>query len=176
MNEGSPRFPNKLLVMGVSFAFVGGLLLLWTSGYFEGFGALWPILPVIGGLLLLYLRFYRRGHDYYIFLGSSLLLAGVLLLLTTTILPTSLERVWPILMTIVGLSLLFYGARKVGLARVRLFIPAFAMILLSILFVPFSLGIVEVSFATFVGRWWPLLFVLIGIGLGIAHFVRQPSE
>jgi hypothetical protein len=176
MNDGSPRFPNKLLVMGVSFALVGALLMLWTSGYFEGLGALWPIVPVIGGLLLLYLHVYRGGHDYYIFLGSSLFLAGLLLLLTTTVLPTSLERVWPILMTIVGLSLLFYGAKKEGLARVSLVIPAIAMILLSVLFVPFSLGIVRVSFTEFVGRWWPLLFVVIGIGLAVAHFLKQPSE
>lgn len=150
--------------------------MLWTSGYFEGLGTLWPILPVIGGLLLLYLHFYRDGHDYYVFLGSSLLLSGALLLLTTTVLSTSLERVWPILMTIVGLSLLFYGAKKRGIARVSLLVPAIAMILLSFLFVPFSLGIVEMSFSAFVARWWPLLFVIIGVGLAIAHFLRPSSE
>ncbi len=172
MSDGSPRFPNKLLIIGALFTVVGGVLLLWSFGYLERILAAWPLLPLIGGLSLLYLRFFRDGSDHYVFFGTSLALSGILFLLVTTAVPASLSRVWPLFMTIVGLSLFAYGMRKHGTVRVTFTIPGVAILVLSIVFLPFSLELIGTEFASFVSTWWPALFVAIGIGLVLSHFLR----
>jgi hypothetical protein len=168
-----PRFPNKLAIMGVSFILIGGVLLLWTAGYLQRLAVLWPIAPVLIGLVLLYVRLARSGPDYYIFLGTSLLLTGLLLLLTGTVAPIALARIWPVFLTVIGVALLFYGFRKSKASRVTLTIPGGAMVLLSALFLPFSLDLVTADFAESVAVWWPILLVIVGLALIIMHLRRQ---
>ncbi len=150
----------------------GGVLLLRTSGRLPGLLALWPLLPLLTGLVLLYYRVFHSGPDYYVFFGTSLLLTGLLLLLTGTVVVVELSRVWPVFMTVIGVALLSYGLRKHGAARVTFTIPAAAMILLSMLFLPFSLNLVTTDFAAFVGVWWPTLLVGMGVALIVAHLAR----
>lgn len=176
MDERSPRFPNKLAIIGVFFVLVGGVLLLWTAGYLQRFVSLWPLLPLIVGLVLLYFRVFRRGPDYYVFLGTSLLLAGLLFLLTSTALPVEMARIWPLFMTIIGVALLLYGVRKRGGTRVTFTVPGGAMILLSLVFLPFSLELVTTDFAAFVAVWWPVLLVIMGLALVFVHVGRRPRR
>ena len=177
MSRPAPRFPNKLLVFAVLFVLCGVVLLLWTSGYLRRLASLWPVLPLLAGLILLYFRIFQKGPDYYVFLGVALLMAGLLFLLTNTAFPIELIRVWPLLMTIGGLALLLYGLRKQGYTRVSLAVPGAGMILLSAVFLPFSLEIIQRPFADFAGIWWPLLLVLVGIALLVAHLTRaRPGD
>ena len=67
MSRTGPRFPNKLLVISVFFLLCGAVLMLWTSGYLHKLEALWPLLPLLAGLILLYFRIFRKGPDYYVF-------------------------------------------------------------------------------------------------------------
>ena len=172
MSERYPRFPNKLLVLGVFFLLVGGLLLLWTFGYLNRFSSTWPVIPLIVGLVLLYFRVFRSGPDYYLFIGTSLVLAGALLLLTNTAFPAELIRIWPLFMTIVGVSMFIYGRRKSGAVRVTFTVPGAAMVLLSAVFLTFALELLTVDFVRFVSRWWPLILVLLGISLLVTHAIR----
>ncbi len=173
MSERYPRFPNKLLVLGVFFLLVGGLLLLWTFGYLNRFSATWPVIPLIAGLVLLYFRVFRTGPDYYLFVGTALVLAGALLLLTRTAFPAELIRIWPLFMTIVGVSMFIYGRRKSGAVRVTFTVPGAAMVLLSAVFLTFALELLTVDFVRFVSRWWPIILVLLGLSLVIAHVLRS---
>lgn len=176
MERPSPRFPNKYVVLGMGTLFLGGLLLLFTTGAVGQPLALWPLLLVIAGLLLLYFRVFRHGPDSYLFLGTTLLLAGILLLVTRILVPLDLSRIWPFFMTISGLSLLLYGLRKSGHTRITLAIPGVAAMLLSFLFLPFSLGFVTRPFADVVAGWWPLVFVALGIALLVTHIARDRAD
>jgi hypothetical protein len=140
--------------------------------------AAWPLLPLAGGLVLIYLRFFRHGPDHYVFFGTSLSLAGALFLVVTTVAPVALVQIWPLFMTIVGLSLFAYGLRKAGVTRVTFTIPGVAIVVLSAVFLPFSLDLIGTEFVDFVSTWWPALFVSIGLGLILAHFLRgqQPAD
>jgi hypothetical protein len=173
MGPSHPRFPNKLAIMGVSFILAGGILLLWTGGHLQRLGVLWALLPLLTGLALLYYRIYRSGPDYYVFLGTSLLLTGLLLLVVGTVAPVPLARIWPVFMTVIGVALMSYGFRKRGSSRVTFTIPGGAMILLSALFLPFSLDIVTADFAESVAVWWPILLVIVGLTLIVMHLRRQ---
>ncbi len=152
---------------------VGGVLLLRTTGRLPSLVSLWPLVPLVIGLVLLYYRLFHSGPDYYVFLGTSMLLTGLLLLLTGTVLQVALARVWPVFMTVIGVALLLYGFRKHGAARVTFTIPAAAMVLLSVLFLPFSLDLVSTDFAEFVKIWWPMLLVGMGVALIAAHQARR---
>jgi hypothetical protein len=164
-----PRFPNKLVVIGVSFLLGGAILLLWTAGFLDRFVSLWPVLPTVGGLVLLYFRVFREGRDSYIFFGTSLILTGVLLLLASTAVPVELSAIWPLFLLAIGVSLLLYGYRKIGTIRVTFIMPGIAMVLLSLLFLPFSTGLVAAEFSDVVRVWWPVLLMLAGGALILAH-------
>ena len=47
------------------------------------------------------------------------------------------------------------------------------MILLSALFLPFSLDLVSMGFISFVEVWWPSVFVLVGATLLVTHLLRR---
>ena len=168
-----PRFPNKLIVIGVSFVLLGLVLLLWTAGLLNRAASLWPVILTVAGLVLLYYRVFRDGRDSYLFLGVSFVLSGLLLLAGTTAIPVELGAVWPLFLTIIGVALFFYGLTKRGGTRITFVTPGTAMVLLSLVFLPFSLGIVGAAFSEVVRVWWPLLFVLMGGVLLVSHGVRE---
>jgi len=176
MGRQSPRFPNKYVVLGVLAVIAGLLLLMVTTETVRRPVNLWPLLLVVAGLVILYFRVFRQGPDSYLFLGTTLLLLGLLLVVTRVLVPLDLNTIWPFFMTICGLSLFLYGLRKTGYTRVSLVIPGVAAILLSFIFAPFSLGIVTRPFAEVVAGWWPVVFVALGIGLLVAHLARDRVE
>lgn len=167
MPQKSPRFPNKFLVFGVLFVLAGFILMLRSFGFLPRLAALWPILLTLVGMALLYtVLVRRRGPESYVFLGMILALGGVVLFLMNTVLSAvSMERIWPIFMSVTGLSLFGYGMKKRGDARISLTIPGISIFLLSLVFLPFSLGFVAQSFNLFVAQWWPILLVLLGVVL-----------
>ncbi|HUX12282.1 MAG TPA: hypothetical protein VMW87_04600 [Spirochaetia bacterium] len=175
MPRSIPRFPNKLLVFGVLFLVIGFVLLLRTLGYVPQFTALWPLFFFGCGMAMLYMVFVlKRGAESYVFLGMFLGLGGLFLFLMTTVMNTvGLERIWPVFMTIAGMSLGAYGMVKKGYARLSMVIPGVTIIALSLVFMPFSLGYVKQSFRGFVGEWWPSLFLLLGVVLIFVYAYRR---
>ena len=169
-----PRFPNKFLIAGIAFCIVGGVLLLWTGGYLGGIVVLWPVVPLVAGLILLYIVFQKDGPEAYVFLGTLFLLVGILVLLLNTVMSeVTLERTWPLFMTITGLSLLAYARKKRGYARLSLTIPSIAIVVLSGIFLPFSLDLIQQNFIVFVGTWWPTLLIVLGLVLLITDLTRR---
>ncbi len=173
MKGKQPRFPNKYVVIGVTTLILGLLLLLWTVGRLKQPVNLWPLSLLIAGLVLLYFRAFRAGPDSYLFLGIATFLSGLLLLITKIVVPLELTAIWPFFMTICGLALLAYGLRKRGYTRLSLAVPGVATLLLSFLFLPFSLEIAKRPFADVVAEWWPLILVVLGIALLVLHLVRE---
>mgnify|MGYP006265933789 CR=1 FL=1 len=170
----SARFPNKFLVWSMVFILLGFVLLLWTLGAVPGLSSLWPLIPLLGGLAFLYMGMLRDGSESYVLVGMILALGGLFVLLSNTVLSTvALERTWPVFMTIAGISLFVYALRIPGESRLTLTVPSIALILLSGIFLSFSLDLVDRDFVRVVAMWWPILFVLFGLVLLIIHFVRR---
>jgi hypothetical protein len=176
--QAPTRMPNKLLIAGVGGILVGGVLLLWNLGYLPQLARLWPVPIILVGLVFLYMAWPRRRSDKWIIPGMILTLGGIAALLITTVLSSeSLARIWPLFMLVSGLSLIPYGYRKKGSARMAITIPGLFISLLAILFLPFSLHHEEGGFAAFVGRWWPMILVILGAVLVVSFFsVRKPSS
>ena len=173
-----PRYPNLFLVIGVAALLVGGVLLLWNLGYIPKPGRLWPVPFVLVGLVFLYLAWPRKHSDTWIIPGMVLTLGGLVLLLSTTILPTgSLARIWPVFMLITALSLIPYGLRKRAAARTAILVPAIFFFLLALAFLPFSLHHEDGGLVAFVRQWWPMILLVLGITLVISFFTtRRPTN
>jgi len=178
MTGSGPRYPNKLLVIGVAVLLAGGLLLLWNLGYLPQPGGLWPVPVIVAGLVLLYMAWPRERSDRWIIPGMVLTLGGgVVLLMNTVLSGQSLARIWPAFMLVTGLSLVPYAYRKRGGARTAIVIPAIFISCLALLFLSFSLRRPGGSLVALVRRWWPMVLVIIGIALLVSFFsVRRPRN
>jgi hypothetical protein len=118
---------------------------------------------IISGLLLLLRAFSSDGHEGNVFSGTFLALTGGFLLLWESALPAvELSLIWPIFMTIGGAALTSYGLKKGRDARLNLTVPGAVIIVLSLVFLAFSMDLIQASLAEVAVRWWPGL--LVGVG------------
>ena len=178
MKRTTPRYPNKLLVIGVAAFVVGAVLLMANLGSFVLPAGIWPLLPLAAGLVFLYLAYVRGRSSRYILPGMLLTLGSLFVLLVETVLGwDTLERTWPVFMVITGLSMLAWGLRLRPRARTAIIVPGLFIAALGLLLLPFSLQRHPGGLAAFVGRWWPLVLVVIGLVL-IASFLstRKPNR
>jgi hypothetical protein len=174
----APRYPNMLLVIGVFVAIGGGLLLLWNFGYLPQADRLWPVGPIVIGLVCLYLAWPRGRSDHWIIPGLILTLGGIVALLMNTVLASqNIARIWPAFMLVTGISLVPYGFRRTGSARTAIVIPALFIACLAVVFFLFSLHHTDGGFAAFVRQWWPMILVILGLLLIVSFFtVRRPRS
>jgi len=150
------------------------ILLLWNLGLIPRLESLWPVLLIIAGVAFLYEGFVRRRRDAYVFIGMFALLLGLFFLLAQTLLsPVATSSIWPVFMTITGLSLFAYGIRRPWGSRMSFTVPGVAIILISLVFLLFSLDIVDRSFAKLVALYWPALLIIVGLVLLGVHMTRR---
>jgi len=177
MRSIEPRFPNKLLFFGVLFILIGVLLQLWTTGYLPGFIDLWPVIFIILGFIAMYYVWVQDASEHYIFIGMFFILGGSYFLLINTVLSEGgIEQYWPFFMAITGISIIPYAMRKQGRQRMALIIPGVSITLLGLIFLIFSLDLVEISFRKFVIIWWPAFIILFGVILLALYLYKQQIE
>ena len=176
--RAAPRYPNKLLVIGTVAFVAGGALLMLNLGSFTLPVSLWPLALIAAGLVFLYLAYVRGRSARYILPGMLLTLGGLFCLFVETVLGWgALARVWPAFMLITGLSLLAWGMRLKPKARTAIIVPGLFIAALGLLLFPFSMLRQRGGLAAFVGRWWPLVLVAIGLVLVASFFsIRRPNR
>jgi hypothetical protein len=176
MSKKQVRFPHKLLVGSVFFFLLGIGMLLVTTGLLPRYEDLWPIPLCLLGLFLLYLVAVKDASIGYVVPGVLFSLSGFLLILHAVFFPfVSMDRFWPLFMTIAGFSLFVYGRRVESSLRVAVVVPAVSIIILSLIFFPFSLDLIRQDFTSFVAVWWPVLFLLLSAGL-LGAYLRKKRE
>lgn len=165
---------RRFFMLGAGFSLLGFVLLMWTLGYLDQLTALWPLLPIILGALSLVSGFNREGTETTVFVGIFLTAGGTFFLLITTLgSVVDLARIWPVFMTITGISLSVLSIRRNPGNRLFLLVPAIVMVLLSAVFFLFSLELVQRDFITVVTLWWPVLFIVIGIGMIVFQLIQR---
>ncbi len=163
-----------MLIAGISLIIIGGILLLWNLGYLPFLGLLWPLPFMVAGIFLLYQVFVKKKGDWHIFPGMLFTLGGLFfLLLNTVIKRNNLVMIWPVFMAITGLSLIPYALRRRRRHRIDLLISSIFIVLLSLMFLPFSLKRTGIAFFQFVLNWWPLLLIIAGFSLIISLIIRR---
>ncbi|MCL2294030.1 MAG: hypothetical protein FWC36_04105 [Spirochaetes bacterium] len=168
---------EKLLIFGIIFIFLGTTLLLVTTEVITNNGLVLSLLVLTLGLSLLHKGFFKTGREIYVLIGMFLSFLGLYLLLRATILDDyGIRRIWPFFMLFTGISFLPYGLKKKKGKRLRIFIPAFAIIFLSLFFLPFSLRLFTMKFLTLAVVWWPLIFIAMGITLIIVFLIKRYGQ
>ena len=153
---------------------LGIALLLWNLGLVPEFESLWPVLLILLGIWFLYEGYLRHRRDAYVFIGMFILLLGLFLLAAAAFLtPVAISSIWPVFMTITGLSLFAYGVRRRGGSRMSFTVPGVAMAGISVIFLLFSLEIIDRSFTRLVAVYWPILLILAGVALLSVHLARR---
>ncbi|MDA3950114.1 MAG: hypothetical protein PF508_12965 [Spirochaeta sp.] len=165
---------DRKVILGILLLGCGAALLLITTGVLTIGALILPFLLFGGGVLLFWRAFLPDGRDSNAFTGTLLSLTGGFWLLWESALPlVPATSVWPVFMTIVGVALVVYGIRKGGAYRFTLVTPGVAIVLLSGVFLLFSLKIVETSLVRMATVWWPL--ILVGVGLMVLVRALVPN-
>lgn len=150
--------------MGTGLIASGGVMLLITTGVITLGALVVPVFLVVTGCALLRRAFLPDGREVFVFGGTLASLAGVFLILQRSVLSrTELRTLWPVFMTFGGVSLVAYGLKRGKQYRFSMVLPGAAIIAISLLFLLFSLNIIEQSLASLTVRWWPLVLLPPGL-------------
>jgi hypothetical protein len=115
----------------------------------------------------------------YLFLGLFLFLTGLLFLLINSGIipyPYTIRRLWPLTGIFCAIALLCSGLYRRKRLGVSYLVPSALLILLSLLFLLFSMHIISISFRQFAITWWPLCLVIPGIALVVLFFIRSSAS
>lgn len=155
---------QRRLLVGTALILAGAVLLLVTTGLIS-IGALGiPVVLLLAGTFFLHRALRPEGAEINLFHGTVLTLSGVFFLLQQSMLIRSdLRSLWPVFMTFGGMALVVYGLRRGRPYRTALILPGCVLCVLSLVFLLFSLNVIEQSLASLTARWWPLIFVPLGM-------------
>jgi hypothetical protein len=170
---------RALLFLGIAFLVLGFIALLINIGGLELLGGLWAILPLSFGLVLVIIFYIRpkRLKNRFLFLGVWLTQISLFTLLVNIFWPEEwgawILKLWPIYVSLTGLSFIPVAFQYKYRKRISLLIPAWVLLMLSLIVLLFSLDFVNMSLAAFVGRWWPIFFLILGGSLIIAYWFQR---
>lgn len=157
---------SSRLIAGLALIVSGAGLLLLTTGVISLGALAFPVLLVAVGFVFLFRSFHPGRGPANIFFGTAVGLTGLLLLVRETVIPDlELSRIWPLYMCIGGISMVSYGIKSRGLRSTSFVVPGLVIILLSVVFLLFSLDVIEASLSVIAVQWWPLLIVIVGVAM-----------
>lgn len=169
---------NILLALGLLFLLGGFLLFVYAlENDHARFFRFWPLFITVSGLLLTYFSVVCFHKSYLLFSGIMISLSGCLsMFLATDITSLGYSELWPVFLSIAGVSLLLSCAYKFRRPRPNYLVPSMAMIGLSVLFLMFSLNVIKISFVSFIVMVGPFLLFGAGITVVILFIVQSAHK
>lgn len=166
---------NILFASGLVFMVAGVFLLIWL--YIDGIP--FPTLPFIYislGVICLFLTFAFTKSSILLLLGTLGIFWGVVSLLSVTqIISYSQLELWPFSVIASGISLFVSGIYKFRKVKSSYLFPSLTLVCIGIVFLLFSMHVVKMSFAEFIARIFPILFIVFGGSL-IGIFIFQKNR
>ena len=162
------------LIPGLVLILLGGWLLATTLGVrLPDLDQLWPILPLSFGLASL-VQFFVDGRRSpgLIFTGVASALLGAFFL-TITLGPLAwgdLDRYWPVFVLIGGVAFLAQWLARPG--EFGLLVPALLALLVGGGALALTLGYVQPAISAQILRLWPVLLIVLGVGLLASYALR----
>lgn len=174
MKIRSTKFLNTLLAVGLILILAGFLLLTgFSKKQGDTSSDVWPVLILITGVVVLYLKTALKKGAAMLFCGAFLSASGIFLeLLNRQILPFTMKQWWPVIVVFSGISLLGSGWFKYRKMYIAYTFPAFLLIVLGGFFLFFSFDIIRMSFRSFVSVFGPLGLIFCG-ALMVSLFAYQ---
>lgn len=171
MND-SPQAKRRGLFPATFLIFLG-LLFLLRSFHMLSWNNVWPLI-LVGVGVTLFISGLGRTDKGAVFPGTVLILVGVFFFLWSRFhFPDymDMDELWPVFPLIVGLAfcvLFLVNPRDWGTL-----VPGAILILISLAFFFTNVGLFPASSWVYIGRLWPLVLIVIGIGLLLGR-KKQP--
>ncbi|MGL4981249.1 MAG: LiaI-LiaF-like domain-containing protein [Treponemataceae bacterium] len=169
------RSQNMLVAIGLLNVLLGIFLLInsFTPFSIHLYFFRPTVLFILGGFFLYRLLTSNR-RPLFVFLSIVFLLAALLFLLADSGLTQfSTNQLWPFFVVFTGLALFPSGYLKYKRLHPVFSVPAIMLFFMGLLFLLFSFDIIEMSLLMFAMKWWPLLFIFVGLGLILLFFYNQ---
>lgn len=129
------------------------------------------------GAFLLFLGFVQSHKFRFFFPGLFLSQSSIFWLIVNNVLYNfSFVSLWPVLLIIIGESILIATAISNKKMNFYVWVPSLSFILLGIVFLLFSIDIIKIPFIAFATTWWPIMLVLAGIVLVVIFFYKQADK
>lgn len=155
---------NKRKVTGIGLIVIGVLFLLVSNNIWLGWGNVWPLFPILAGMM--FLRVYKRNRTPEILFGgvATLLMGVFMLFFSLGIFPwTRMESMWPVIPAIAGISLLAMATAH--FRSTASLIMAVVIILFAFLGFLHEGGVINQRVVAPFIRLWPLVLVVAGATL-----------
>ena len=157
-----------LIVLGILFLFVANDIIL-------GWGDVWPLFFVFGGLLLLKIYAASRSPEM-LFGGITAFFLGVFLFLFSVgaLAWERMNSLWPFIPLISAFGLLAVSAtQRRGTASL---ISGVGLLLFAVLGFLYNTGFLDEHVAAPLVRFWPLVLIVAGIVLLRTHKTKEDPE
>ncbi len=164
-------------------AIVPGLILILVGAWFlasnlgmrlPGWGEMWPIFPLVGGLLFLGGYLFDRHDPGLVFVGMAAALVGVFFFVFTFHLPLPLPgmqggvtwddmaRLWPVFVMIGGIA---FVALFLADPRHDWGVLSFGVLALiaGVVAIAFTLGLLSGPLGRQLAQLWPLVLIVLGL-------------
>jgi hypothetical protein len=166
---------NSSIALGVSLIVVGLVFFAVTQGMFGlDWGNIWPVFPMLGGLLLLIFASSLRDRGRragLVLAGTIPLLLGMFFLATTMGIVSWSDQgvLWPIYPLIAGLACF---AAYIASEREQsgYLIPGAVLSLVGIVFLVILL---TSATGSYIARLWPLALIIAGVVVLVVPMVRR---
>lgn len=155
------------LIPGLLLIALGAWLLAGTLGVrLPSVATLWPVVLIVAGLAFL-AQFFAGGRrsEGLVFTGVAAALLGVFFLAITLgrLTWNDAGRLWPIYVLIGGLAFLAQWLARPG--ERGLLVPAVLALAVGGATLALALGLVRADVADQIIRLWPLVLIVLGLGL-----------
>lgn len=154
---------RKRKLTGAGLIVIGVLLLLVSNNLWLGWGNVWPLFPILAGMM--FLQVYARNKSpEMLFGGVATLLMGVFLLFFSLgIFSWShMDSLWPVIPGVAGAALLGVAAHQRGTGPL---ISGVVVILFAFLGLLHETGVIDQRVIAPFIRLWPLVLVVAGVVL-----------
>ncbi len=163
MNDPSHAKPRGLFP--ATFLIFLGLIFLLRSLHLLDWSDAWPLI-LVGVGTMIFISGLGRTDKGAVFPGTVLILVGVFFFLWSRLHfsdSMDMDELWPIFPLIVGIA--FFILFLLNPKDWGTLVPGVILVLISVLFFLTNFGLLSTSKWAHIGRLWPLVLIIIGLGL-----------
>ncbi len=173
--QGKSKFISSFLALGILFILGGFFLLVLLLKKASIAEHLLPSgLLLFLGALGFYLSMSGTVKKSVITLGLFFTLTGALVLfIDVGIIPFGMNLLWPVILINAGLSLIFSFIVVHQKIKFSYVILAIFSLILGFIFLLFSLDIIVAPLINLVSQWWPVFFIIAGMGLILLFYIKK---
>ncbi len=167
--------PKRRKITGIGLIVLGILFLFVANNVFLGWGDVWPLFFVFGGVLLLKIYSSSKSPEM-LFGGLTAFLLGIFLFLFSVgFLPWErMNSLWPVIPLISGLGLLAVSATQHrGTASL---VSGVGILLFAVLGFLYNTGFLDEHVAAPFVRFWPLVLIVAGAVLLKARTGKEDPD